>query len=239
VRGKGDAEGEWVRGAGGGRGIRGVTPRTLGRPEESVAVGEAAGRRRLQVVGRVQGAGAGVNAGAWEALEALAAGAPPRGLDGVAGPVAGVVEHGRGPRAPGAHGGRRGGRRGRRRGDPRLVLRAGVERGGTGDGGVGRGSGCRRSTAAEAGVAAAAAARDGRGGGGRRGPVHKSLSATISSRAPVQPGRGRILAISCHSERAMIRVRAVHSGHRSRTASVQESVFRPWAVMMPGAGARP
>jgi hypothetical protein len=37
-----------------------------------------------------------------EALEALAAGAPPRSFDGVAGRLAGVVEHGEGPGAPGA-----------------------------------------------------------------------------------------------------------------------------------------
>jgi hypothetical protein len=52
------------------------------------------------VVERVQGAWAGVDSAGGEALEALAAGAPTRDFDGVAGPVAaaaGVVEHGEGP----------------------------------------------------------------------------------------------------------------------------------------------
>jgi hypothetical protein len=86
VRAEGDAEGEAVRGDGsGGRGlgVRGVTPRTLDRPEESVAVGEAAGRGRLMRDAWVQRAWAAVDATTREALEALAAGAPPRGFGGV------------------------------------------------------------------------------------------------------------------------------------------------------------
>jgi hypothetical protein len=46
VRVEGDAAGEAVQGAGkvgGGLGVRGVTPGTRDRPEESIAVGEAAG----------------------------------------------------------------------------------------------------------------------------------------------------------------------------------------------------
>ena len=73
VRAAGDAAGEAVRGharvcvCGG---VRGATPRTLDRREESVAVGEAAaGRGRLLRDARVQWAGAGVDATAGEALE--------------------------------------------------------------------------------------------------------------------------------------------------------------------------
>jgi hypothetical protein len=75
---------------------------TLDRPEESVAVGEAAGRGRLLRDAWMQRAWAGVHATTREALEALAAGAQPRGFGGVAGPVAGVVEHGRRTGGPGA-----------------------------------------------------------------------------------------------------------------------------------------
>ncbi len=115
----------------GGLGIWGVTLRTRDRPEGSIAIGKAAGTHAGEqtsrghhdvVVERVQGAWAGVNSACGKALEALAAGAPPRSFDGVAGPVAGVVEHGEGP---GALGARLGGRRSRRGGGRlRRVLRS-------------------------------------------------------------------------------------------------------------------
>jgi hypothetical protein len=93
-----------VVGGGGGLGVCGVTPRTLDRPKESVAVGEAAGRGPLLRDARVQWAGVGMDATTGEALEALASCAPPRGFGGVAWPVADVVKHGRRKGAPGLTG---------------------------------------------------------------------------------------------------------------------------------------
>ena len=95
---KGDAAGEGIRGRGGvGLWVRGVAPGTPDPPKESGAVGKAPGRGRVARVRRVQGAGAGIYGAVGKALEAHALDTPPLRLDGVAGAVAGVVEHGRGP----------------------------------------------------------------------------------------------------------------------------------------------
>ena len=98
------AAGEGIRGAGrGGRGLR--SPETLDPPKAS----ESTDARQTRA--RSPGArGGGRDGAAGTALEAQALGAPPLRLDGVAGAVAGIVEHGRGPggaAARGGHGGRR------------------------------------------------------------------------------------------------------------------------------------
>ena len=86
---KGDAAGKAIGSAGHRRGqrVRGVAPGTQDRPEESGAVGEAPRRGGLPRIGRVEGAGAGVDGTAGEALEAQALRAPPLRLHGVAGAV--------------------------------------------------------------------------------------------------------------------------------------------------------
>ena len=105
---------------------------------------KAPGRGRVARGRRVQGAGAGIDGAAGKAREAQALGAPPLRLDGVAGAVAGVGEHGRGPPGPrstGACCGHGGGRRrvwGRWGCCSVLLIRTGVGRRGTRAGCPGR-----------------------------------------------------------------------------------------------------
>ena len=133
---------------------------------------KAPGRGRVARGRRVQGAGAGIDRSAGKALEAQALGVPPLRLDGVAGAVAGGVEHGRGAWGAAARGGHGSGRRCRRgRRSRGSVLPVGTGVGCRGAGGPASSSDGGSSAAAPTGDDSAPFRTGGGGsaGAGRRG----------------------------------------------------------------------